>query len=418
MMENEEKIKNSKVVLGEKIPCSIEVLTPVHIGSGVKLARGIDFITTSNTVTIVPQADLMKYFETNLEELQNFINGGYKLDRISIDDLGIKYPINGERVNEIYEFERNGFGKPYIPGSSMKGAIRTILLKKRFDELDFDTKDKLLKKVTSNRKEWASEPITKELFGETSNENLMRVLEIFDAEFDTVTLEKVFILSLDNPNGTTYKWKKMGRNAQNQINPSNATAIFVEALPIGSKSYTSISINKFLFNNPQVREALKFADDSLSNINDLVAVINNYSLETLKNELSFISKLKPKKNLSNVINNINGLIKQIKNIQKDEFILRISWGSGWKGMTGDFLDNNRLQTFRSKYNLGKNNFTIFPKTRRIVFVKNEPEYLTGWIKIKLNDKPLPKKSEVKKDEYLDSIELLKKKFRVIESKKK
>ncbi len=40
----DDKIKSAKQKLGEKIPCSIEVLTPVHIGSGVKLAEGIDFI--------------------------------------------------------------------------------------------------------------------------------------------------------------------------------------------------------------------------------------------------------------------------------------------------------------------------------------------------------------------------------------
>ena len=123
MVQIEEVIKNSKKVIGEKIPCSIEVLSPVHIGSGVKLANGIDFSYTRNSVTIVSQSELMYYLEQNPDELQKFIAGGYKLEKLTIGSFGNKYPINGERIFDISEFERNGFGKPYIPGSSIKGSL-------------------------------------------------------------------------------------------------------------------------------------------------------------------------------------------------------------------------------------------------------------------------------------------------------
>ena len=417
-MTIEKKIKDSKKILGEKIPCSIEILTPVHIGSGVKLAKDIDFIATRDTVTIVPQSALMEYLEENPIELENFIKGYYKLDKINLGTLGKKYPINGERVFDITEFERNGFGKPYIPGSSIKGTIRTILLRKRFNELSPNEQTNLLKQVNSTKKEWASEPIVKELLGDSSNENLMRTLEIFDAEFNEVSLEKVLILSLSDNEATAYKWKRMGRDADNQDDPSKATNIFVEALPIGAKGYSSISLSNFLFNNPEAKESLKFSDSSLSNLNNLIAAINEYSLEKLKNEKSFFEKLNANKKLSNVIKNIDWLIEQIEKLQKDEFLLRISWGSGWKGMTGDFLDNQWLQTFRSKYRLGKNNFPIFPKTRRIIFDGNEPKYLTGWIKIKLNDKIKAKVNVPQNTDNIDPMELLKQKFKVTESKKK
>ncbi len=86
-------------------------------------------------------------------------------------------------------------------------------------------------------------------------------------------------------------------------------------------------------------------------------------------------------------------------------------------MTGDFLDENWLNIFRQKYRLGKQNFP-FPKTRRIVFEDDEPKYLTGWIKVKLNErKPAISASDNNSDIETDPIELLRQNFKVTESKK-
>ncbi|MCS7054494.1 MAG: hypothetical protein NZM09_12300, partial [Ignavibacterium sp.] len=119
---------------------------------------------------------------------------------------------------------------------------------------------------------------------------------------------------------------------------------------------------------------------------------------------------------------IEKLLETIKKLSDDEFILRLSWGSGWKGMTGDYFDQNWLATFRRKYQLGKRDFPIFPKTRRIVFEGEEPKYLTGWVKIKLNDvleiENNKYEKSLKSSEQTDPLELLKQNFKVTETKKK
>lgn len=432
MEKIEEVIKTSKKKLGEKIPCSIEILTPVHIGSGVKLANGIDFTATRDTVTIVPQAELMKYFESNPNEMQKFIDGNYKLDKITIGDLGKKYQIKGARVNEINEFERDGFGKPYIPGSSIKGAIRTALLKQLFISLPPERQNELLEDSENFKKgeSWASEHILNEIFGKETNYNLMRTVQIYDAHFETDTdIERLHILSLKNE--SEYGWKRMGKDRNTgkpfplQDDSKKSTALFVEVLPIGAIGYFSVSINSFLMNDPIAKSELNFKQNALEKITHFISTINTFSKEKLEKEKKFFEDLKNPTKLSSLINEIDKLIKSFSLLSKDEIILRISWGSGWKGMTGDLIDelkdnnNNKwLDIFRRKYNLGKKHFPIFPKTRRIVFDGNEPKYLLGWIKIKLNDKPSSKEPEEKRDEQQDPMELLKQKFKVIETKKK
>lgn len=430
MAQIEEVIRNSKKIIGEKIPCSIEVLTPVHIGSGVKLTEGIDFIKTDYSVQMISQSELMKYLESNSDELEKFINGNYNLNSLKKIPEGRSYQVDIGRTKEINEFERNGFGKPYIPGSSIKGSIRTILLKKVFDGLDEKEKQNLLGLVNNPKKEWASEPIVKKIFGDDSNHNLMRALEIFDAEFDDVNLEKILILSLTNEKSTNYGWKQLWGNKNNVPDPRKASQIFVEALPIGSKGYSSISLNNFLFNNPLAKTELKFFNTSLSNINSLISTINNYSLEKLNSEKAFFEKLNSSNKLNELIKNIDQLINNHNALKSDEFIMHLSWGSGWKGMTGDFIDDlmkdqnqKWIDFFRFKYRMGKQGFRIFPKTRRIVFEGDEPKYLTGWIKVKLNEpKPLKinqEKSSLSTNTDIDSNDwaaILGEKFTVKKSK--
>ena len=145
--------------------------------------------------------------------------------------------------------------------------------------------------------------------------------------------------------------------------------------------------------------------------------------------------------LSSLIANIDSIIEKIKKLQKNEFILRLSWRSGWKSMTGDFIRELKkdekekwIEYFREKYcnenkmKMGRPGFSIFPKTRKIVFEDEQPSYLTGWIKVKLYEtKPIELKNNLtgekqtsnkKKESSEIDLSILKGKFKVIENKKK
>ncbi|MEP0861580.1 MAG: type III-A CRISPR-associated RAMP protein Csm5 [Ignavibacterium sp.] len=429
MEKIDERIKSAKQKLGEKIPCSIEVLTPVHIGNGVKLANKIDFLISEDKqrVTIINQSSLIQYLEENPDEIENFLKN--KLVNLKNTPEGKTYNLNVDFVNEIYQFERDGNGYPYIPGSSMKGAIRTAILAELFAVLPQDEKEKLLNLAKDYKKgeSWASEPILNEIFGSDSNYNLMRTIHTYDSYFDSeLELKLLHILSLKSK--IEYGWKKMGRDKKTklpfplQMNAKYSTSIIVESLPIGSLGYFSINLNNFLMSNPSIKEELKFKDNALSAVRDFVRTINTYSKDKLEKEKEFFNNLKSPKELTSVITEIDKLLKQIEKLSKDEFILRMSWGSGWKGMTGDHLDNNWLKIFRNKYKLGKIGFDIFPKTRRIVFEDDEPKYLPGWIKVKLNvEKPKVIKSERKDEEKkIDSSDwatILGEKFPITQSRK-
>jgi CRISPR-associated protein Csm5 len=413
----DDKIKVSKEKLGLKIPCTLEILSPVHIGSGVKLAKNIDFNSDGNSITIVSQAELMQYLEDNPDELETFTKGNYKLSSLKKYSGGKKYYFQNKWTNEIFEFESDGNGTPYIPGSSLKGAIRTIIIKKLFDGLSQEKKNNVLSQINNSpsKKEWAADSLLKELLGSDSNHNLMRMIQVFDIYFPSVELSKVVILSLTSTNGTSYGWKKMGPGMPNVALNQNPTSLIVESLPVGEKSNFSIHIDDFLSQNEVAKNTLHF--DKV-NLGELCILINEYSRLKLNDEKTFFSGLQSPQILSDVIKEIENIIAYIpkKNspTEKTEFVIRMSWGIGWKGMTGDYLSADWLEKFRRNrnYKMTKHpDFPIYPKTRKIVFDDDTPKYLTGWVKIRLNDfiqkKEILEKSEPNKENLSGSLDLSK-----------
>jgi len=399
-MTLEDTIKQSKKTLGEKINCTLEILSPVHIGSGVKLKKDFDFFSSNQTTTIIPQDVLMEHLKNNPQDLQKFNHPNFRpIDLLKSIKNGRKHDIP-TTSEDLLEFERNGNGIPYIPGSSVKGAIRTALLKKEFDTININECHNILKEIEQRivdserrrqklKNEIAGEPLTNGLFNvginnfkdkikNNANFNLLRTLSITDINFkdDDIELNKVKILSLSGDiNNLSYRWKDM--------------IIFPEMLTYDSKAKFTIKLDSFLFNDQNANSKLHF-EVSKYTIDELFLEINNYSYDKIKQEIDFFEKFN-KKELEGLIYELKELLNSIPN-QNDTktCILRLGWGSGWKSMTGDLLDNvdfkKSFDYFRDKYKLGRNNYPVFPKTRKIVYYlnseKNEvPLFLCGWVKI-------------------------------------
>lgn len=418
---------NYKNILGEKIPCTLEVLSPVHIGSGIKLAKGFNFISEGGTTKIVPQSEIEEYLRNNPEEIQNF-------DRPDYRPLEILKKINKYRcyniycnVSDILEFIRDAKGNPFIPGSSVKGSLRTSIISNKINSLNENEKSSLLGKTDFRGQKFAAKEIEKIIFGEDSNKNVMRLFNIFDIFFynKDIDLYKINVISLKDTQGTDFLWKVMRRNQNNTSNHSQATSIYSEMLQPGSKANFSFKIDKFLFDNSKADSELKLKNyiNSIL-IENLINDINDYTLRLLKSEIDFFTKLNSSNNLDKVVKSLNKMKTDLENIifkKEQSVIMRISWGSGWKFMTGDFIPEEILVNIKSRLRLGKNNFNFFPKSRKIVFDGNQPDTLAGFIRIKffetldindIQDNKTSEETAAKKPAENDPLSALKGKFKV------
>jgi len=132
---------------------TLKTLSPLFIGSGETLRKSqYIYIDSDLTANIIDERELTKWLIKN-NKLDTFIDIVAKdknasLQRI-LKDIGFndlkkitKYSLKVNRLankdsramNDLVLFVRDGAGDVYIPGSSLKGALRTCLLKTIGDE--------------------------------------------------------------------------------------------------------------------------------------------------------------------------------------------------------------------------------------------------------------------------------------------
>lgn len=128
---------------------TLNSLSPIFIGSGKKIGKKDYIVIDGNRLGIVDEFKLYKKIcEMNLakEFETDLLSGKYvgikswaMKNNISVKDFYdcIRYELNNTELlftdlkfkqMEIQEFVKDPYGLPYVPGSSIKGMFRTILL--------------------------------------------------------------------------------------------------------------------------------------------------------------------------------------------------------------------------------------------------------------------------------------------------
>lgn len=408
---------------------NLEILTPVHIGTGEKIGS-VEYVLDKGLHRI----DMNELFKDSTFKVQTFINFSenrncylgefnkelalkYTLYYVAIDskiESELLNQIKNNRSADINEFKKNVFNQPYIPGSSMKGAIRTAILwyilKNDSNKLQdvINIRQKMIKQNPKNPKK-ADNKILESIFGKDPNYDFLRVLQLEDSNpFSITSLEVSDVKIL-----TTTK------NGAHPKRFSNFTETLVES----AKSTLKIKIDDFLLEDDIARK-LGFngkqnfikSISEICNSKSISEICNSYAKEFINNEIDFFNKY----HLPNLVNAYDDLLDKIPS-NNNAFLLHLGWGSGWHGMTiTEILGNTILNDIRWKFNIGKkvkyhkkcngivkpdkynkNKFYCnkcrkgkltkkdigtklfypFPKTRKIVFKNGNPEYPLGWIKL-------------------------------------
>ena len=414
----------------------VKVLTPVHIGTGEELQRNLDFYIKNNRVRVLDfdrlmaaceQADIdpMPYVEEGrLDNLFTASTGSQpkpdidprwaKLAALQTvhqaqaqlnPDDGLAYQTQIQTVNQpqtILSQIKTASSLGYIPGSSIKGAIRTVLARHLMN--DNTVRSQVASRLhNQGPRAWqrrAGQEMEKKLFGRNPNCDLGRVIQVTDAgPGGRVQVIEVLIANMDQ-NGRL-RWKNLSRRG-NSDNPKHATSIFCECLPVEAELRTEIRIDQWLLARPE----LKF-NAHRDPILQFESLCRAQAKAHLERETMFFRK--------GGLNNLSSFCEQqlLPLTETDSgFILRVGWGTGWEDKTaGDNLDTSLKENLRLWYELGKiahkgcggdvnwyrgsyscrrcrkNNLSIsqidmvspFPKTRKIAFANQMPAYPMGWL---------------------------------------
>lgn len=360
-------------LLNKKYSCEMEVISPLHIGCGMEnnWLKGIDFVKEEKKIRKLKLKQLSTLI--GADTLSGiFVNRNEKLLSTKLLSLGNQIENVTERLfdfdydpsDEIKAHIKDGLNnKPYAPGSSIKGALRSILfnhLRSAGVEKDGD--------VFGNAKD---------------GDEFMRFIKISDAHFEKTSLmqAKIFNLSRDNNKWHgSWKHERQGGNNQNFKNIGFHTTF--EIIPPEEKSEVQFMIadtafDLFPFENlyapmPHSRllNNLPKKDKLIhSNIAFLFDIINQYTKSYIEKEIDFFKKYDQADYSEEIIEYLESLLEYTKE-DVTSCLMRMASGSGFHSMTGDWRFETHLQTLErpDENRLGK---STFYKSRRIAFNKDE-----------------------------------------------
>lgn len=383
----------------------LKTLSPVFIGGRQENELNKwKYIKNGNTVYVVDELKLAmalknkgkidefcNYVKENTEEenrdarIDNFLydlkkEGIYLAEKIS--DLA-KYSFNFDNTKfpsskSIKTCIKDAFLIPYIPGSSIKGFIRTAILydflnyikngdNEKFNRLVEESIDQRNNKKADDK--IIAETLAALARGENNNKeesywDILKAIKISDAYPNSSNIIK-------------------GYNAR--VFGSHYIPIALEGIKEGVELTFSIQIDSFIIK--QFKERLKEAENKVQN-KAIKEYLNNIDKKlTLENLLTicnnFSSKIMEKEKEYAQNNHFREIKTFYENNNAKKNIIRIGYGSGLISTTIYLLmDADQIENVRKNFFKRKTVKDNFPKTRRyIIDDRGDPKLPFGWCSI-------------------------------------
>lgn len=365
----------------------VEILSPVHVGVGDEnnWEEGVDFLVKGEYLHKINVEKLFKVSKLDKIDLSNKISNLFSkgdsegLLKIIGDDLDeittYKYKIPGGLGKEVVAtFKDVVTGRPLIPGSSIKGAIRSAILKNLLNgdnQLFYESKDGKLN--------------VGNLFGKSSEgSDFMRFLKCSDIIFNKSDIANSKLFNVHSENGNASEDEGGWKNSRNtsskyDVNTFNTVYEVIEVKDVGNGRINLGDLQFDLFskiNKPTVSHKRK--SKILSNeIDYLFEIINKNTKSYLDKEIKFFEKFEAERS-SEILESLLILRSEIENSDNTYCLLKMGLGTGFHSITGDWQCDDYINT-----KLDRNGVRKY-KSRKTIDYKNNLS-LMGFIKIYKSD---------------------------------
>lgn len=409
------------------------LLSPVHIGSGHKLFEGVDYIKSGNHTFLLNIDRLIKAFGADERFMDSIKKGrvGDFLDQQGVSPEKFSYIMikGATRNREINDLLRNGFGLPTLPGSSIKGSIRSVLYADRLKKLQRSILQRLGNKPKARN---TDSLIQKDIMapgadtaGKAPNHDIGRYVRIGDAHFSTRDIQICgnAILAYDKKSDREEPWwiDLSKRNPQERYTEEAVESATVIAIRDKAKSEEfGISLDTHLFKDALFKEKLGLPGNLPDNWVAFAELMNKHAESLLVEEMKTIRDLfgidkERTDDIDSIIEEIEQMDEKVAQYYdhldflfnegiplKEDFeedgiswVQRVGWGSGWTAMTGGSISSGEAIKIDQKMRQNKNNRGKgfmkhekphrFPKTRKVVPKGNSGVTSMGWVKIQITE---------------------------------
>lgn len=364
---------------------TLQTLSPLHIGDGNELRQDFDFVVRDNKTYRLNEDAILRL---KGEQLRPDRQGHYPLPGKLLTEADFKNPslfryiLQGSLRSDKADARMKSFIKdvhdcPYIPGSSLKGALRTALAWTGWNEV----KPKLDRDAVGKNKSWAGQLLEKKLFGPDPNHDLLRALHVGD-------------LALHKEGGDK---PKAGEglvivNAQVLTMKNAQSPIEMETLRGDIEFKGDITVDETLFSDFAEKE-LHFSNRRHW-LDELTARVHAHSKARIEELLEWFEKA------DQAYAGVANFYRQLHeaHLPANQALVQVGWGSGWDGKTfGSHLqkDPALFERFISDFRMhkaGKDSpprkiGDAFPRSKRAAMtVKNKVAQAAapfGWALLEL-----------------------------------
>ena len=378
----------------------LETITPVHIGSGETLNH-IDGCYANGRWYHIDLDKVLEHPATDINALTSEMSqrdfrwsdyfSRHNMDAADLSSYNILCTQNPE-TTDIREAIKSVGNRPYIPGSSIKGALRTALLS---DMINSDENKKLYNDSSKHlnreiekgppqrrRQEYPARQIENLAFGKDPNHDLLRALQVSDTEpleSDALAIETAWTVTLNQKDKLVQK-----------IEGNTEYKHCVEVIQ-GVKALTfTLKIDDMLFRERE-KKTLNYSNLQEKTLREISEVCKFESKVLLQDEQDFFGDF----SFTEIANLYDKFINLNDSLKDGSFMLQIGWGTGYRAntVTASFTEGEEasvdMMALRERYRLGRSRSNQrqpydpreFPKTRRILYRGHNPIAPLGWVKI-------------------------------------
>jgi CRISPR-associated protein Csm5 len=349
---------------------TVEILAPVHIGDGSELQRDIDYVVRRGRTLVIHQDLLLDRVLGDRVQFDNTLLGRPVSELVEIleadgDDAQqvVRYQMEGEPVNRpLRTHIKDVFGRPYLPGSTVKGLLRTIYLWGWFTAQKKTPDFQRLGKSRS----WAGQPIERDIMGNNANSDLFRAVQVSDSAPTSLDRLRVTPVSI-------YPTAKDG---------SGGVVVDVEALRDGTVFELRLSIDEYGFRNDEAAQQLQWTSQR-RNLDRLAQFGRVLGGRRLAQEIGYY---KEKGGPNSALSFYNRLVQRHEQLGEGQFLAQLGWGAGWNNKTlNDLLmaDPDAFARLVQDYRLSRHSQQFqagqrFPASRHLA---RRGDYLlpVGWV---------------------------------------
>ncbi len=357
---------------------SISALSPLHIGSGRELLRDYEYVTRGGKTWVINPDAFLTHLQKPDGSFDERIFGRPAAELLTPADFRMEsgffhYVLDGQPRAQghgavLREQYKDVKSCPYIPGTSLKGAVRTLLAWHGFQEqkLQLD-----IREVRTGRN-WAGQSMEREIFGRDPNHDLLRALQIADSQ--PVAADRLQIINAQVVTGS----EKMG------------APIELEAVRTDTVFHTTFGIDEFLHSDA-AESKLHFAE-RWQWLEQLPQIAQRWGVQQLEKERDW-HKVRGYHNLGRLYHDMLRLLKR-QGLAKNQFFLQLGWGGGWHNKTLGYvlqkdnqawerlLGDKRLSPARVRRKVGD----PFPKSRRVVVANGQVMAPLGWCLVEMQER--------------------------------